>query len=146
LYSVAHYALGDPKRPLRFAFVRLAVAGSLGYVCAINLPPALGIAHEWGAAGLTASAGVAGWIEFALLRASLNRRIGHTGLAADYIARLWASGVAGGAAAWGVKLLLPPLEPLIRGALVLPVFGAAYLATALLLRVPIKGTAPIFRK
>jgi putative peptidoglycan lipid II flippase len=146
LYSVAHYALGDPKRPLRFAFVRLAVAGSLGYVCAINLPPALGIAREWGAAGLTASAGVAGWIEFALLRASLNRRIGHTGLAAGYVARLWTSGVAGAAAAWGVKLLLPPLEPLIRGALVLPVFGAVYLATALLLRVPIKGTAPIFRE
>jgi putative peptidoglycan lipid II flippase len=112
----------------------------------VLLPPKLGIAPEWGAAGLTASAGVAGWIEFALLRASLNRRIGHTGLAAGYVARLWTSGVAGAAAAWGVKLLLPPLDPLIRGALVLPVFGAGFLAAALLLRVPIKGTAPIFRK
>ena len=33
-------------------------------------------------AGLTASAGVAGWVEFALLRSALNRRIGVTGLPA----------------------------------------------------------------
>ena len=137
LYSVAHYALGDTKRPLRFALVRLAVAGSLGYVCAIDLPPVLGIAPEWGAAGWTASAGVAGWIEFALLRASLNRRIGRTGLAAGYVARLWLSGIAGAAVDWGVKLMLPPVDPLVRGALVLPAFGAGFLATALLLRVPI---------
>ena len=30
LYSVAHYALSDAKRPLRYAMVRLAVAGALG--------------------------------------------------------------------------------------------------------------------
>jgi len=146
LYSVAHYAIGDAKRPLRFALVRLVVVTTLGYACAILLPPLLGIAAEWGAAGLTASAGVAGWIEFALLRASLNRRIGHTGLAASYVARLWTCGLAGAAAAWGVKLLLPPVDPIIRGALVLPVFGAGFLATALLLGVPIEGRTAFFRK
>ena len=146
LYSVAHYALGDTKRPLRFALIRLVLVTALGYVCAILLPPRLGIAPAWGAAGLTASAGVAGWIEFALLRANLNRRIGHTGLAANYVARLWMSGAGGAAAAWGVKLLLPPLDPLVRGALVLPVFGAGFLAVALLLGVPIEGRSAFFRK
>ena len=146
LYSVAHYALGDTKRPLRFALVRLVLVTALGYVCAILLPPRLGIAPAWGAAGLTASAGVAGWVEFALLRANLNRRIGQTGLAANYVARLWTCGVVGAAAAWGVKLLLPPVDPLIRGALVLPVFGAGFLATALLLGVPIEGRTAFFRK
>ena len=139
LYSVAHYALGDAKRPLRFALVRLVVVTTLGYVCAIVLPPRLGIAPDWGAAGLTASAGVAGWIEFALLRASLNRRIGHTGLAASYAARLWIAGIAGAAGAWGVRLALPPLDPLVRGAAVLPVFGAGFLAAAMVLRLPIPG-------
>jgi putative peptidoglycan lipid II flippase len=139
LYSVAHYALGDMKRPLRFALVRLVVVTVLGYVCAIVLPPKLGVAAAWGAAGLTASAGVAGWTEFALLRASLNARIGRTGLAPSYSARLWIAGIAGAAGAWGIRMALPPLDPLIRGAAVLPVFGAGFLAAALLLRVPIPG-------
>jgi putative peptidoglycan lipid II flippase len=139
LYSVAHYALGDTKRPLRFALVRLAVVTTLGYLCAIVLPPRIGVPSDWGAAGLTASAGVAGWIEFALLRASLNRRIGHTGLAPSYSARLWIAGVAGAAAAWGARMALPPLEPLVRGAVVLPLFGAGFLAAAVLLRVPVPG-------
>jgi putative peptidoglycan lipid II flippase len=139
LYSVAHYALGDTKRPLRFALVRLVAVTTLGYLCAIVLPPKIGIAPHWGAAGLTASAGVAGWIEFALLRGSLNQRIGRTGLAAAHAARLWIAGLAGAACAWGVRLALPPLDPLVRGAAVLPVFGAAFLAAAVVLRLPIPG-------
>ena len=139
LYSVAHYALGDPKRPLRFALVRLVAVTTLGYLCAIVLPPKMGIAPQWGAAGLTASAGVAGWIEFALLRRSLNRRIGATGLAASHVARLWIAGLAGAAIGWGVRLALPPLDPLVRGAAVLPVFGGSFLAAAMLLRISIPG-------
>jgi putative peptidoglycan lipid II flippase len=139
LYSVAHYALGDAKRPLRFALVRLVAVTTLGYLCAIVLPPRMGIAPQWGAAGLTASAGLAGWIEFALLRRSLNRRIGHTGLAASHAARLWIAGLAGAAIGWGVRLALPPLDPLVRGAAVLPVFGGGFLAAAMLLRISIPG-------
>src|SRR5204863_3675654 len=133
LYSVAHYALGDPNRPLRFALVRLAAVTTLGYLCALVLPPRLGIAPAWGAAGLTASAGVAGWIEFALLRASLNRRIGATGIPVGHMTRLWIAALAAAAVAWTVKLALPPLDPMIRGALVLPAFGVGFLAAALLL-------------
>ncbi|HMC76139.1 MAG TPA: murein biosynthesis integral membrane protein MurJ [Vicinamibacterales bacterium] len=139
LYSVAHYALGDAKSPLRFAVVRLVAVTTLGYVAAIVLPPKLGIAAGWGAAALTASAGVAGWIEFALLRASLNRRVGETGVPAAHMTRLWIAGLAGAAVAWSVKLALPPLDPMIRGALVLPLFGAAFLGAALLLRIDVPG-------
>jgi len=139
LYSVAHYALGDARRPLRFAFVRLVVAGALGYVCALIVPPYLGIGRQWGAAGLTASAGVAGWIEFVLLRGSLNRRIGPTGLRASYVARLWTAGILAAAVAWGVRLILPPFGPFIRGAILLPLFGGCYLGTAALLGVPMPG-------
>lgn len=146
LYSVAHYALGDAKRPLRFAFVRLAVAGGLGWVCALVLPPILGIGERWGAAGLTASAGVAGWIEFALLRASLNRRIGATGIPASYVSRLWVSAIVAAVAAWGVRLALPPLHPLLRGAIVLPVFGAVYLGVTMLTGVPLPGMLQRLRR
>ena len=105
----------------------------------LDATAALGLPPIWGAAGLTASAGIAGWIEFALLRTSLTRRIGHTGLAASYSARLWIAGVVGAAAAWGVRIALPPLDPLIRGAAVLPVFGAGFLAAAMMLRVSVPG-------
>src|SRR5205814_4879322 len=128
--------LGDAKRPLRFAFVRLAVAGALGYVCALVLPPYVGVRPEWGAAGLTASAGVAGWIEFALLRASLNRRIGPTGLVAAYTTRLWMAALVAAAAGWGAKLTLPPLAPLLRGGVILPAFGVAFVAAAMSLGIP----------
>jgi putative peptidoglycan lipid II flippase len=137
LYSVAHYALGDARRPLRFALTRLLAGVALGYLCAIILPPKFGVETQWGAAGLTAASGVAGWIEFALLRASLNRRIGRTGLGASHLARLWIAGLAGAAIAWGVRLALPPLDPLVRGAAVLPAFGAGFLVTAMILRLPI---------
>jgi len=139
LYSVAHYALGDAKRPLRFACVRLFVAGALGYVCALVVPGLVGIPLEWGAAGLTASAGVAGWIEFALLRRSLNTRIGRTGLPASYVARLWTAGVVSAALAWGARLALPPLDPVLRGVVVLPIFGGAYLALAAVMGIAIPG-------
>jgi len=145
LYSVAHYALGDARRPLRYACVRLVVAGALGYVCAMMAPGWLGISPRWGAAGLTASAGVAGWIEFALLRASLNERVGHTGLPRAYVARLWAAGLAAAAAGIAARLLLPPIAPIVRGAIVLPVFGGAYLGAATLLRVPIPGLGRVTR-
>lgn len=79
LYSSTYYALRDTRTPLRFAIVRVFLTVTLGYVCAIWLPRWLGIEQRWGVAGLTASAGVAGWVEFAFLRRTLNARIGRTG-------------------------------------------------------------------
>ncbi len=61
----------------------------------------LGIDRAWGVAGLTGSAGVAGWVEFALLRRTLNRRIGSTGVPAALLARLWGSAALAAAGAWG---------------------------------------------
>ena len=69
LYSSTYYALRDTRTPLRYALVRVALTTVLGYAAAFRLPRPLGIAPRWGAAGLTASAGVAGWVEMLLLRA-----------------------------------------------------------------------------
>jgi len=127
LYSVAHYALGDTRTPLRFAFVRIAFVTVLGLIFALYVPPRLNLPAMWGAAGLTASAGISGWIEFALLRHSLNRRIGQTGLPTSRMAILWGAALAGAAIAWAVKLTIPWTNPLLRGALILPAFGVTYL-------------------
>ena len=62
----------DTRTPLKFALVRVTLTLVLGYLCAIPLPPVIGIAQRWGVAGLTASAGIAAWVEFALLRWRLN--------------------------------------------------------------------------
>ncbi len=100
LYASTYYALRDTRTPLRYAVVRVALTTALGYVCAIPLPRLLGIPAEWGAAGLTASAGIAGWIEMLLLRRALNARIGRTGLSADYVIKLWAAAACGAIVAW----------------------------------------------
>ncbi|HZU25464.1 MAG TPA: murein biosynthesis integral membrane protein MurJ, partial [Bryobacteraceae bacterium] len=123
-----YYALRDTRTPLRFAVLRVALTTALGWLCAVPLPHWLGIEPRWGAAGLTASAGVAGWVEFALLRRGLNRRIGDTGLPFAFVGRLWSAALAG--AAVGTLLRFAPhLHPVaIRAAFILVPFGLIYFA------------------
>src|SRR5688572_1637554 len=128
LYSSTYYALHDTRTPLLYAVIHVALATVLGYFCAIQLPPAIGIAPKWGVVGLTASASLAAWIEFVLLQRSLNRRIGQTGLPFPYISKLWAAGVVAAAAGWGCKLLIGPRHPLPVAILVLGVYGLVYFA------------------
>src|SRR5947209_1441253 len=135
LYASTYYALHDTRTPLRYAVIRVALTTALGYVFAIPLPRLIGIDPKWGAAGLTASAGIAGWVEFALLRASLNRRIGRTGLSSSYIARLWLSAIGGALVGWGIKFAIGQRHPIIVAALVLAPYDLAYFAIASLLRV-----------
>jgi putative peptidoglycan lipid II flippase len=111
----------------------------LGYLGAIVLPPLLRLAPHWGAAGLTASAGVAGWIEFLMLRASLNRRVGTKGLEKAYAARIWAAAIVAGAVAFAVRRALPSLHPILTGGVVLSVYGALYLGGAALIGIPLPG-------
>ena len=50
---------------LNFALLRVALTLGLGYFFALPLPRLLKIDPHWGVAGLTLSAGMAGWVEFA---------------------------------------------------------------------------------
>jgi putative peptidoglycan lipid II flippase len=136
LYSSTYYALRDTKSPLQYAIVRVVLTTVLGYLFAIPLPRALGVELSWGAAGLTASAGIAGWVEMLLLRSKLNARIGRTGLPAEYVAQLWGSAMAGAAVAWGVKIVLPPAHPILTAIAVLGPYGLVFLAMTLVLRIP----------
>ncbi|MFL5495198.1 MAG: murein biosynthesis integral membrane protein MurJ [Gemmatimonadales bacterium] len=126
LYASTYYALHDTRTPLRFALLRVALTILLGYLFALPLPRALGIDPRWGAAGLTASAGIAGWIEFLLLRRTLNRRIGSTGLPVALVSRLWGSAAVAALAGWGLHRVLPPVHPIGTAVLVLGAYGAVY--------------------
>jgi putative peptidoglycan lipid II flippase len=141
LYSSTYYALRDTKTPLHYAIVRVVLTTILGYLFAIPLPRALGVNLAWGAAGLTASAGIAGWVEMLLLRAKLNARIGRTGLRAPYVVQLWGSAMAAAALAWAVKLALPPLHPIVTAIVVLAPYGAGFLAATWLLGIGEATTA-----
>jgi putative peptidoglycan lipid II flippase len=126
LYSSTYYALRDTRTPLRFALVHVGIATVLGYLAAIVLPPIIGIEPVWGTVGLTAAASIAGWVELLLLRRSLNRRIGQTGLPFSLGVRLWGAALAAAGVAWSIKLTLHEGHPILRAALILLPFGAVY--------------------
>jgi putative peptidoglycan lipid II flippase len=94
----------------------------------------IGLDAKWGATGLTASAGVAGWIEFVLLRRKLNQRIGQTGLALGYVSKLWLGATGGAAVGWAIKLLIGGRHPVIVAGLVLIPYGLAYFLITSLFR------------
>ncbi|HET6411700.1 MAG TPA: murein biosynthesis integral membrane protein MurJ [Anaeromyxobacter sp.] len=152
LYASAFYALKDARTPLLFALVRLALTAGLAWWSAVRMPDALGVPREVGLVGITATTGVAAWVEYALLRRALGRRIGATGLAARTFLRLWGSAAIAGAAGLAVKALLvglygpmpglagqwgggflppPRLHPVLAAVPILATYGALYLALAL---------------
>jgi putative peptidoglycan lipid II flippase len=139
LYASAFYALRDTRTPLGFAVLRVCLAASLGYAAALHLPHLLGFEARWGAAGLTASAGIAGWLELVLLRSALNHRIGPTGLAASFSGRLWLAAAIAAAAGWGVKLAMHGDHPIKLAAACLGLYGAVYFSATAALRVPEMG-------
>jgi len=136
LYSSTYYALRDTKTPLRYAILRVVLTTVLGYLFAIPLPRMLNVPSIWGAAGLTASAGMAGWVEMLLLRSTLNERIGRTGLPIAYIATLWGSAAVAAALAWGAKAAAAPLHPIVTATIVLGVYGVVFIGATLALGVP----------
>ncbi|MDE3155350.1 MAG: murein biosynthesis integral membrane protein MurJ [Acidobacteriota bacterium] len=141
LYSSTYYALRDTRTPLRYAIVRVTLTTVLGYLAAIVLPPAIGMPSRWGAVGLTATAGMAAWVEYLLLRRTLNHRLGRTGLPISYAAKLWGAAAAGAAVAWSIKLLIPFSQPIAVAAVTLVPYGLVFLGGTMLLRVPESHTA-----
>ena len=76
--------------------VRVTLTISLGYLFALQLGPRLGLAPQWGAAGIALASSLAGWVEFALLRRAVNRRVGATGIGRSRLLTLWSSALARG--------------------------------------------------
>jgi putative peptidoglycan lipid II flippase len=154
IYSSAFYALGDTKTPLYFALVRVTLTTVLGLLLAFPLRPYVtgaflalhmplpqlpNIELGLGAVGLTASAGFAGWIEFLLLKRSLSKKIGSSGIPFSYQLLLWGIALfAAATAILGAPLLHRAMEALGLGNLhhsleslvVIGVYGVIYLGLA----------------
>jgi putative peptidoglycan lipid II flippase len=130
LYASTYYAMRDTRTPLKYAILRVLLTTVLGYLFALPLPPRLGLDPRWGVAGLTVSAGIAGWLEFLLLRRSLNQRIGKTGLEAGSVTKLWLAAAAGALLSWPVRSLLKTAHPIVLGFGVLGCYGCVYFLVA----------------
>ena len=136
LYASMYYSLKDTRTPLRYAVLRIFLSAVLGYLCALPLPPLLGLNPRWGVVGLTASAGFCGWLELALLRNSLKERIGKTGLPSSFIFKLCLAAGAGAAAGWAGKWVMDLSHPIPLAIVSLGLYGAVYLGIAVTFRVP----------
>ena len=137
----------DTRTPLRFAVVRVILTTLLGYLFALVLPGLLGLDRKLGAAGLTASAGIAGWVEFYLLRRELDRRIGRTRLVPSRMARLWVAALAGAVIPWSYKLAMDRGNPLfsahegavqskLMALLLLAIYGLTYIVLTFVFDIP----------
>jgi len=137
LYSSAFYALQDTRTPLKFSIIRVLLTIVLGYIAAILVPPMIGINARWGVAGLTASAGIAGWVEFSLLRYNLGKRIGYTGISFSYSSKLWVSAALAAATALAVQQFTRSFYPVIQAILILIPYGGVYFVSAYLMKIPL---------
>lgn len=135
LYASTYWALRDTRTPLYFAIVRVSLSAVLGYMCALYLPPAMGLDARWGAVGLTGAAGLSGWCEFLLLRRGLNRRIGRTGISSTFLSKLWGTSVLAAGVAWAIKLLMGTDHPLVLAVVSLGLYGIVYFGISCLLRI-----------
>ncbi|MBV9770222.1 MAG: murein biosynthesis integral membrane protein MurJ, partial [Bryobacterales bacterium] len=127
LYSSAYYALRDTRTPLNFAVLRVALTTVLGYICAKPLPLWIGIDPRWGVAGLTASAGIAGWVEFSFLRRGLHRRLGSGPSVSGFVAKLWLAAALAVIVGSAGRLLWFASHPIPGAIATLGPFGVAYL-------------------
>jgi putative peptidoglycan lipid II flippase len=149
LYASAFYAFKDTRRPLLFAAIRVTLTATLGYLAAVKLPGQLGLPRELGAVGITAASGLSAWVELTLLRRTLGRRIGPSGISVGALLKLWGAAAAAAAAGLGVKaalaawrgpvpgveqewhgsfLPMPAMNAVLAGAVVLGTFGILYFA------------------
>ena len=128
LYSSGYYALLDTKTPLRFALIRVALTTVLGLIFALVVPRWLGIDEKWGVAGLTSSAGIAGWVEFLLLRRGLSKKIGTVSISAAFLTKLWCVAFLGAGLGYSLKLAIGSAYPRLLAAAVVSVYGAIYFA------------------
>jgi putative peptidoglycan lipid II flippase len=159
LYSSALYALNDTRTPLRFAIVRVAVAGVSGWLLAFPLRPrlvsfvtqGLGLplpdltgsdvdevdaTVALGAVGLACASGFASWIEFGLLRRALSRRVGRIPADRRFHVTLWGAALGAALAGWIVSAAGATLHPIPRAVAGAGTFGAVYLALTAALQVP----------
>ncbi len=129
LYSSTFYALKDTKTTLYYAMIRIFFTTALGYLFAFKLAPFISLEEGYATAGLTSSAGLSGWIEFALLRRKLNSIIGKTGVNFFYQCQLWSCALVASGVGLAIKMSLHQgilSHNIPKAACVFSVYGVLY--------------------
>ena len=114
--------------------IRVFLTTILGYIFAFPLPRLLGLDASYGTAGLTASAGISGWIEFYFLRRALNKQIGNTGLKMSYQFTLWVSAIIASLVGLVIKQVTD-LHPIFSAIIIFSFFGVTYFAATYFLKI-----------
>jgi putative peptidoglycan lipid II flippase len=149
MLSSTFFALRDTATPARYAAVRVALSVTIGVSLMLTLEgvtvdkvglhvPGGPLSHldvggmPLGVVGLALGTGIAAWVEWALLKRALRRRIGAVGGRPAMLARMAAAALLATAAGWGVRLLLPPgaLHATFVAVLVLGAYGIVYFGAA----------------
>ncbi|MDE2873900.1 MAG: murein biosynthesis integral membrane protein MurJ [Gemmatimonadota bacterium] len=126
----AFYALGDTRTPARIAYARIAVSVAVGIALMFPLDRLAVGALGLGAAGLAAGASCGAWLELALLRRNLARRLSGLSLGGSRIGRCVLAALVATAVGLIPGVLFPALPPLPAAvASILPV-ALAYLGLA----------------
>jgi putative peptidoglycan lipid II flippase len=143
IYQSAFFALRDTKTPARVAGLRVLTAAVIGALLMVQFEPiaigALSIpagifanvrvsGMPLGPVGLALGAALGAWLEWALLRSRLGRRIGTVGAGASALARMFAAALIAAGAGHGVRIGLAGLHPALIAAGVVGAFGVVYFA------------------
>lgn len=136
LFISVFWALGNTRTPLRIACFRVALTALLGYLAVFPLRSFFALNVIYCTALLTASAGIAGWIEFLLFRRSLSVYLKKFRLDGRTITVFWGISLLSAALAYGIKSFLPSLPAVVRGIIVLGAYGVFYLGGTLAAKIP----------
>ena len=145
IYQSAFFALRDTKTPARVAGLRVLASGIAGAALmmqfesvtlgAMTIPA--GVFADvriaglpLGPVGLALGGAVGAWLEWALLRRRLERRIGEVGTGGIQLARMFGAALAAAAVGHGVRIAVAGLHPVPMAALVVGAFGVVYFAVA----------------
>ena len=132
----AFWALGNTRTPLGIACFRVALTALLGFIVVFPLRSLFALDAVFCSASLTASAGVAGWIEFLLFRYALASKIGQFKIGGRMILGLWGIAIGSAAIALGAKFSLLGFHVIIRGVAVLGLYGLLYIGGATAAGIP----------
>ena len=148
MFSSTFFALRDTRTPARYAIIRVVLSATLGVLLMIQFEAIdvdrLGLyipggifsdirigGRQLGVVGLALGTGIAAWVEWALLKRALRQRIGSVGAGAGPLTRMFGAALAGAAAGWVVRMLLPDgMIHIISGTIILGTFGLVYFGVA----------------
>ncbi len=148
LFSSAFFALRDTRTPARIAAVRVVTSALVAFVLMTQFEPVRVFGYTFGpgfgadlrigtrtlgAVGLALGTGAGAWLEWALLRRELNKRIGAVGAGAAIMTRMLVASIAGAAAGWGTRLLIGSVHPVLDAALIGGAFGVVYVGLGVVL-------------